>query len=194
MAVFLFNRIYLTFVKKLKMKRILAFVGSNSQHSINKKFVQFVASQIEAEVDYMDLAEFNPPLYNIDDEESDGIPQSTQDLNKKLSEYDSLIISANEHNGASSAFFKNHIDWLSRNDRNFLKDKKLFLLSTSPGRGGAKMSLSYLVEVLPRFGAEVVSHFSLASFGHSFSEAKGITDEEQKKEFDLAVMKFQNKI
>jgi NAD(P)H-dependent FMN reductase len=176
------------------MKRILAFAGSNSQNSINKKFVQYVASQIETEVDFLDLAEFNPPLYNIDDEENDGIPQSTQDLNEKLNAYDALIISANEHNGASSAFLKNHIDWLSRNDRNFFKDKKLFLLSTSPGRGGAKMSLSYLAEVLPRFGAEVVSQFSLASFGHSFTEDQGITDQEQNKAFRKAMKHFQDNI
>jgi len=176
------------------MKRILAFAGSNSINSINKTFVKYVASQIESEVDFLDIAEFNPPIYSFDLEESDGIPQSTQDLNEKLSAYDALIISANEHNGASSAFFKNHIDWLSRNDRNFLNDKKLFLLSTSPGRGGAKMSLSYLVEVLPRFGAEVVSQFSLASFGHSFSEDQGITDANQEKEFRKALKNFQDNI
>lgn len=176
------------------MKRILAFAGSNSQSSINKKFVQYVANQIEGEVDFLDIAEFNPPIYGIDHEESDGIPQSTLDLNEKLSAFDALIISANEHNGASSAFFKNHVDWLSRNDRNFLKDKKLFLLSTSPGRGGAKMSLSYLVEVLPRFGAEVVSQFSLASFGHSFSKDQGITDANQEKEFRKALKNFQDNI
>lgn len=176
------------------MKKILAFAGSNSKNSINKQFVKYVASQFESEVDFLDIAEFNPPIYSIDYEESNGIPAETKKLNEKINAYDAFVISANEHNGASSAFFKNHIDWLSRNDRNFLKDKKLFLLSTSPGRGGANMSLSYLVEVLPRFGAEVISHFSLASFGHSFTEDQGITDKEQNTEFRKALKQFQEKI
>ena len=176
------------------MKKILAIAGSNSNNSINKTFVKYVAGQVEQNVDFIDISEFNPPIYSIDDEEENGMPTATQDLNNKISQYDALIISANEHNGTISAFFKNHIDWLSRHNLNFLENKKLFLLSTSPGRGGAKMSLSYLVEVLPRFGAKVLSQFSLASFGHSFSEEKGITDEEQEKEFRKALELFQDKI
>jgi NAD(P)H-dependent FMN reductase len=176
------------------MKKILAFAGSNSSKSINKTFVKFVANQLNQDVDYEEIDTYEVPIYSTDLEENDGIPEGTIKLHNKLRDYDVLIISANEHNGASSAFFKNHIDWLSRHDRNFLEDKKLFLLSTSPGRGGAKMSLSYLVDVLPRFGAEVVSQFSLASFGHSFSESEGITDEEQAKKFKKALQTFEDKI
>lgn len=176
------------------MKKILAFAGSNSSKSINKTFVKYVANQVDTATEFIELENYDAPLYGIDLEEKNGIPEATQRLNEKISQFECIIISANEHNGASSAFFKNHIDWLSRNDRNFLSGKKLFLLSTSPGRGGAKMSLSYLAQVLPRFGAEVISQFSLPSFGHSFSEDQGITDKEQKNKFDVALKKFQDKI
>ena len=176
------------------MKKILAFAGSNNSKSINKTFAKYATNQVDKATEFIDLENYDVPLYGIDFEDKNGIPEATQRLNEKISQFDFIIISSNEHNGAISSFFKNHIDWLSRNDRNFLKDKKLLLLSTSPGRGGAKMSLSYLVEVLPRFGAEVLSHFALASFGHCFSEEQGITDEEQKKEFEVALKKFKDKI
>jgi NAD(P)H-dependent FMN reductase len=172
------------------MKKILAFAGSNSSKSINKELIKFVVSQIDSKVDVIDLNDYDVPIYGIDHENENGIPEGTKQLSKKINDYDYLIVSVNEHNGGISAFFKNHIDWQSRNDNNFLQNKKLFLLSTSPGRGGAKMSLTYAVDILPRFGVEVVSQFSLASFNHSYSEEKGIYDPEQKKSFEEALKSF----
>lgn len=174
------------------MKKILAFAGSNSLNSINKELIKYVSSLINSNVDIINLTDYEVPMYDIYHE--NGIPNNTQQLQEKLTEYDSLIISVNEHNGGASAFFKNHVDWLSRNDRDFLKDKKLFLLSTSPGRGGANMALTWTTNVLPRFGAEVVSQFSLASFNHAYSSEKGIYDEEQKQKFDKALQTFLDQI
>ena len=173
------------------MKKILAFAGSNSSTSINHKWVSYVADQISSHpVDIISLRNFEMPLYSEDLEKSSGIPDNTQKLNQKIEDYDYLLISVNEHNGALSAFFKNCMDWLSRNDRNFLKGKKLFITSTSQGRGAAKMANDYAVEVLPRFGAEIVSSFALASFGHSFSKDKGFSDDAQKQDFENALQTF----
>lgn len=176
------------------MKNILAFAGSNSLNSINKKLIQYTSIHIESKVDIINLSDFEVPMYGIDHENDNGIPQGTKQLNEKIKEYELLIISVNEHNGGASAFFKNHIDWLSRNDMNFLKDKKLLLLSTSPGRGGAKMALTWTANVLPRFGAEVISQFSFASFNHAYSSEKGIYDKEQKLAFDKALQTFLDQI
>ena len=173
------------------MKNILAFAGSNSSTSINFKFVSHAVSTIkEHKVELINLRDFDIPMYSSDLEEKNGIPQSIVKLNEHIQNAEALLISVNEHNGGLSAFFKNCMDWLSRNDRNFLNGKKLCILSTSPGRGGAKMANDYAVEILPRFGAEIVSHFALASFGHSFSEDKGITDENQDKDFKAALNQF----
>jgi len=176
------------------MSKILAFAGSNSSESKNMELIRYVKTQIDQEIDTIDLRDYKVPIYGIDHENTHGIPKGTQQLNEKISAYDHLIISVNEHNGSASVFFKNHIDWLSRNDRNFLDDKKIFLLSTSPGRGGANMALTYAVELLSRFGAEIVSRFSLASFDHSYSAEKGIYDEEQKRDFENALKTFTDNI
>jgi len=177
------------------MKKILAFAGSNSSVSINQKLATYAASQIPSHhTDVISLRDFEMPIYSHDYEESHGIPDNTKKLNEELSKYDAFVISVNEHNGGLSAFFKNCMDWLSRNDRNFLVGKKLFILSTSPGQGAADMANAYAVEVLPRFGAEVVSSFCLASFEDSFSEKDGITDEAQNKAFRKALDTFINEI
>jgi NAD(P)H-dependent FMN reductase len=169
------------------MKNILAFAGSNSSKSINQELLEFVTEQIDLETDIIKLTDYPISVYGIDHELNEGIPENTIQLHKKIKVCDILIISLNEHNGGASVFFKNHIDWLSRHDRSFLENKKLFLLSTSPGRGGAKMALNWAAEVLPRFGAEIVSKFSLASFNHAYSKKDGIFDLDQKQAFDSAL-------
>ncbi len=152
------------------MKKILAFAGSNSSNSINHQFVNYVASQFREEfkVKVMKLVNYPIPMYS-EDEEQKGFSGMLLGLKHEISEVDALIISVNEHNGSFSAFFKNVLDWLSRVDRNFLKGKKILLMSTSPGKRGGIMALDYGKMVLPRFGGEILQSFSFPSFYENFS-------------------------
>ncbi len=176
------------------MSGILAFAGSNSLNSINFRFLEFTIKKIHKDIEVIDLNNYDVPLYGIDLEKSNGIPENTKKLHKKIQDYKLLVIAVNEHNGGPSVFFKNHIDWLSRHDRHFLEGHKIWLLSTSPGRGGAQMAIDWASSVLPRFGGEIISKFSLASFNHSFSSEKGITDPKQQSTFDRALQEFTNQI
>jgi NAD(P)H-dependent FMN reductase len=113
------------------------------------------------------------------------------ELKNDIGSANGLILSVNEHNGNPSAYFKNVIDWLSRVERDFLKDTKVLLMATSPGRGGGSNSLKVVNETLPRFGAEVVASFSLPSFSHNFDLNKGgITDVELSKSHKTSVQNF----
>lgn len=161
------------------MKKILAFAGSNSSASINHKLVDFVVSQIKGhEIRVINLINYPMPVYSEDEEKNNGFPGMIMGLRQEISEVDALIISVNEHNGSWSAFFKNVIDWLSRIDRNFLENKKILLMSTSPGKRGGVSSLEFAKEVLPRFGAEITDSFSFPSFYENFStESNTVTDE-----------------
>jgi NAD(P)H-dependent FMN reductase len=146
------------------------------------------------DVDSIDLKEYDLPVYSMDIENTSGIPSQVEELYEIISSYDNMIIAVNEHNWSLSAFFKNILDWLSRHNSKFLEGKKLFILSTSPGRGGAGFANEYAVKMLPKFGAEVTSHFALASFNHSFSEERGIYDEDQAKAFEKALNTFTESI
>lgn len=160
------------------MKKIIAFAGSNSKTSINAQLIACVANQItSASVSVINLTDFEIPMYSIDIENEEGFPVDVTVLKNKILESDGIILSVNEHNGTVSAFFKNIFDWLSRVDRNFLSDKKILLMSTSPGARGAKMALEYTKEVLPRFGGTVVESFSFPSFQDNFdTESNTIKD------------------
>ncbi|MET6990771.1 NADPH-dependent FMN reductase [Sediminicola arcticus] len=164
------------------MATILAFAGSNSSSSINFKLVKYTADLIrEKKVKLKDLSGFPLPMYSDDSENENGYPDEVVGFQKDIKEAEGLIISVNEHNGAPSAYFKNLMDWLSRVDKRFLEDKKIFLMSTSPGKRGAISSLTYVKDTLPRFGGEIMNTFSLPSFNDNFADEKGILDAALKK-------------
>tara|TARA_B100000929_G_C15420815_1_gene391293 strand:- start:90 stop:626 length:537 start_codon:yes stop_codon:yes gene_type:complete len=155
------------------MKKILAFAGSNSSTSINQKLLDHVIDRVQAhEIKEIKLTDYPLPIFSEDIEKNQGYPVNATILKNLIAESDALIIAVNEHNGGPSAFFKNTIDWLSRVNRNFLETKKILLISTSPGKGGAKRSLEYAKNIFGRFGGDVVESFSLPSFKDNFQDGK----------------------
>lgn len=170
--------------------KIIAFAGSNSSKSINHQLVTYAASLADNS-EVIKLSDYEIPMYNIDTEEKEGMPEGVVLLDKKIAEADRLIISVAEHNGNITAFFKNILDWLSRNNRFFLEGKKIVVLSTSPGRGGAASALQTTVITLPFFKGEVSGTFSLASFNHTFIDGK-IVDEEKDEELKGLILRLGN--
>lgn len=151
------------------MKKILAFAGSNSSTSINHQFISHIANRINGhEIKIIKLSEYDIPLFSVDKQNNNGFPVDIQVIKNLIDEHDALMISVNEHNGTVSAFFKNILDWLSRLDRNFLANKKILLVSTSPGARGAASSLEYTKGILPRFGGQIIDSFSFPSFNDNF--------------------------
>lgn len=173
------------------MTDILATAGSNSSTSINFRLVQYTANKIsERSVECIELAGYHFPMYSEDLEKSEGIPEIVQGLRTQIQEAGGLILSVNEHNGNPSAFFKNILDWLSRDERRFLDGTPVLLMSTSGGKRGGNSSRDVVEQMLKRFGARVVSTFSLLSFYESFSPETGITDKAQEALHEEAIREF----
>ncbi|SDG74111.1 NADPH-dependent FMN reductase [Psychroflexus sediminis] len=173
------------------MSKITAFTGSNSQTSINDNLLQYALNFIKkANVNYIDLKALDVPMYSETLENSNGIPEDIKNLKSEIKKADALIVAVNEHNGAMSAFFKNITDWLSRSDSEYLKDKPIFLMSTSPGKGGAQSSLEYTTNNFKKFGGNVIHNFSLPSFEENFDE-NGMTDK-YKAHLESLLTTFEN--
>ncbi|MEO9893942.1 NAD(P)H-dependent oxidoreductase [Aurantibacter sp.] len=173
------------------MSTILAFAGSNSSTSVNFKLVKYTASLLAGhKVELLNLANYPFPMYSEDVEKESGFSNSLVEFRGYISNADGVIISVNEHNGNVSAYFKNLTDWLSRLDLNFLKDKKVLLMSASPGKRGAIGALKATEQILPRFGAASVTTFSLPSFFQNFDEAKGIVDADLAEAHAAVVKQF----
>lgn len=159
------------------MSFVLAFAGSNSSTSINFELVKYTCSLIPSEeVRLMNMANCPFPMYSMDHEKEHGYSNSLNEFKRDIQFSKGVLISVNEHNSYPSAYFKNLLDWLSRLDRNFIRDKKVMLMSTSPGKRGALGSLEVTETLLKRFGADIVGTFSLPMFNENFKIGQGILD------------------
>lgn len=161
------------------MKKILAFAGSNSSKSINYQLINFTSdllSRSEVTVTVLDIRDWLIPIYSLD-MDPDQTPAKITELSSLIEAHDGFLISSPEHNGATPAFFKNILDWLSRRNDKVFGQKPMLLMSTSPGQKGGATNLEFLERTLPYQGATIASTFSLPSFYENLADGK-MTDEQ----------------
>ena len=164
-------------------KKILAFGASSSKKSINKQLATYTANLFkDAKVELLDLNDFEMPIYSMDKENEDGIPQLALDFYAKIGASDLIVISFAEHNGAYSSAFKNIFDWMSRINGKTFQEKPVLLMATSPGARGGSSVLEIANNRFPFQGAIVKGSFSLPSFNDNFDAEIGITNEDLKKD------------
>lgn len=160
------------------MKHIIAFAGSDSKTSINKQLSNYAASLVEGvEVTVLDLNDFELPLYSMNLEISEGIPENAKKFLDIIKASDGIVLSLAEHNGTYATVFKNLFDWMSRIDGKLWSDKPMLLMATSPGARGGATGLEIAKGRFGFMGGNIVGSFSLPSFGDNFSDGK-ITNEE----------------
>jgi len=162
------------------MKKVIAFGASNSRRSINKKLVTYTSSLLaDAEVEILDLNDYELPLFSVDREDEMGQPELAQAFLEKIAECDGIIISFAEHNGAYSAAYKNLYDWISRIQPKVYRDKPMVLLSTSPGGRGGKSVLELALSQVPRFGGQVKASVAVPAFGENFDVEAGVISNDE---------------
>ena len=176
------------------MKKIIAFAGSNSKKSINKELATYTASLLKnVEVEILDLNDFEVPMYGIDEETANGIPQKATEFLKAVHSADGIILSLAEHNGNFASVFKNIYDWSSRIEQKLWNNIPMLLMATSPGGRGGATVLSIAKSGFPYMGGNIVADFSLSSFYDNFKDGK-ITNEEVLTLLEEQVNKFENSI
>jgi NAD(P)H-dependent FMN reductase len=165
--------------------KILAFAASNSAKSINKQLVIHAAevfkSEIDAtaEIEILDLNEYEMPIYSIDRETSDGIPEAARRFFTRIGESDALLISYAEHNGFYTAAYKNIFDWASRIELKVFQDKPMVTMAASMGPGGGASVLKAATESAPFFGADIKGSLAVGPFSEKFdSGARNLIDPE----------------
>ncbi len=173
--------------------KILAFGASNSRESINKILAEYAARQFEgAEVEVLDLNDYEMPIFSVDREKHDGIPALALRFAEKIDAADLLIIAFAEHNSTYTTAFKNIFDWISRiKDRKHFGEKPVFVLATATGPGGGKNVVAAFEARAKSSGATVLQSFVLPKYKETFDTEKGIVDEEKNAEFQekLAAVK-----
>ena len=123
---------------------IAVFAASARRDSVNKHVARVVSDVLgdrRVEAQFVDLADYEMPLYHGDIESVHGIPEPTHRLAEQLRPAIGLLIASPEHNGAMTALLKNTIDWLTRIDLRILAGKYVGLMAASPGRLGGTRGL-----------------------------------------------------
>ncbi len=174
--------------------KIIAFAGSNSSRSINKKLVTYAAELFQnSDTEILDLNDYEIPLYSMDREEQFGHPILAKHFLEKIGSADMLVISLPENNGNYSSAFKNLFDWCSRIRKDVFQDKPMLLMATSPGARGGKSVLEIAESNLPRYGGNIKAIFSLPSFNDNFDVEKGkISNAELDNQLKKIVFGFTN--
>lgn len=174
--------------------KILAFAASNSSESINNKLVSYAAKVFkekflkDAQIEILDLNDYELPIYSQDREAADGVPNLAHQFFSKIGDADALLVSFAEHNGSYTAAYKNIFDWSSRIDPMVFQNKPMVMLSTSPGAGGASSVLESAINSAPFFKAVVKSSLSIPNFFDNFDTKIGeLSNEELSKKLEEAL-------
>ena len=154
--------------------KVLAIGATNSTTSINQKLAAYTAGLVEgAQVEVLDLNDFEMPIYSEKREQDSGIHRHAQRFFDKIGESDAVVISFAEYNGSYTAAFKNIFDWVSRIDMRVYQGKPVVMLATSPGPAGATSVLSSAVNSASYFDADVKGSMSVPSFYDNFDMKTG---------------------
>lgn len=158
--------------------KLIAFGASSSRNSINARLALWAADLFKTlnpepvVVETIDLNNYLMPIYSIDVQNENGIPEPANRLFAQFGQADAMIISYAEHNGFYTAAWKNIFDWMSRIEQRVFQEKPMVILSTSPGgRGGASV-LEAALNSAPHFGADVRGSVSIPRWPEAFDEAE----------------------
>ena len=181
--------------------KILAFAASSSTQSINKQLVGYAKRLLEdglipdADVELIDLNDYEMPIYSIDRQNETGIPQLAHDFFAKIGAADALLISFAEHNGFYTAAYKNLFDWTSRINMGVYQNKPTVMLSASPGPRGGGNALQAALASAPFFGNDVKASLSVPSFGENFDLATcSLTDPDLDSQLHDALAGFASEV
>jgi len=169
--------------------KILALAATSSTKSINGHLVRYAASQVEdAEIQILNINDYELPLYSEDREEQLGKPELAKDFIEQIANSDAVIISFAEHDGSYTVAYKNLFDWASRVNVKVFQNKPMVMLSTSPGPGGAASVLASATASAHFFDGVVKASLSVPSFYDNFDIEQGrITNDEINKQLYTVV-------
>lgn len=137
---------------------ILILAGSTRAESVNAQLGRYLASigvRNGSDARFVDLGEFEMPIYNGDDEVAYGSPPSAVELYNLIQSARSVVIVSPEYNGGPTPVLKNAIDCVSRVSKRPLAGKRMGLASATPGTGGGRTGLESMRLILNNMRANI---------------------------------------
>jgi len=180
----------------MKPVRLLMFSGSARRGSWNQRLVEVAAkkaSELGAEVDVINLADFDIPLYN-QDLEAEAFPPAVRDLRERMIAADGILLACPEYNGSITPLLKNVIDWTSRPQENVAEGLVAYqgqvaaLMAASPGGLGGMRGLVHVRAILSGIGVTVIPEdLAVGSAYQAFDEDGGLAEEQLSQRLENVV-------
>jgi NAD(P)H-dependent FMN reductase len=169
------------------MITIVGISGSLRKHSFNSGLLRASAEVIPEGCSLKIGSIKGIPLYNADEEESEGVPAIVEDLKNLIASADALLMVTPENNNSVPGVFKNAIDWLTRppEDRSrIFGNLPVGLMGTTPGSFGTAFSQYAWLPILRVLGTQVWSGRLMWVSGamKKFDEEGNLTDDGVKKQ------------
>ena len=171
--------------------KILAFAGSTRKESFNKRLAKIAllaADSAGADTTFIDLRDYNMPLYCDDLLHEHGMPDGVIAFKEMLKSHNGFIIASPEYNGSLTGTLKNAIDWATikadGEERMACWNGKIAgLISASPGGLGGIRGLAHLRTILAGIGTFVLpSHLAVGNSTENLQSDKQITNENLQKQ------------
>ena len=172
--------------------KVLLFAGSLRKDSLNKKFVNVIATVVgkRAQASVLDLQPLNLPVYD-GDVEAKGLPEGVLKLAQAIAEAEAIIISTPEYNGSISSVLKTAIDWTSRVKPMPFSKKQVLLVGASPGALGAIRGLAHARLPFENLGNYLYPEvFGLSRAHEAFDERGQLKDAAQMEKIEKLVTSF----
>ncbi len=161
---------------------------------MNSQLAKLAAETIERHggvVDLADMADFDVPSYDQDEQDTTGFPPGADEFRRRLEASDAVVVASPEYNASMPGLLKNAIDWVSRYRPQPLNGRHALLLSASPSMAGGNRGLWALRMPLEHLGVRVFPEmFSLAQAQKAFSPDGRIANAELAERFEQTIAGF----
>ncbi len=93
-----------------------------------------------------------------------------------MKDFKTIIWVLPEYNGNFSSFIKNIIDELSIYNRDFVKDKNIYIVSVTPGARGGESVREIACNMFSHFKANVITNYAVPSY-ENINQSLGVIQE-----------------
>jgi chromate reductase len=173
--------------------KILAFAGSTRKESFNKRLAKIAllaADSAGADTTFIDLHDYDMPLYSGDFIAEHGMPDGVIAFKEMLKSHNGFFIASPEYNGSLTGTLKNAIDWatIKGEDEERMacwNGKIAGLVSASPGGLGGIRGLHHLRTILAGIGTFVLpNHLAVGNSTANLNNDTHIADENLQKQLN----------
>lgn len=159
--------------------KLVGLVGSNADRSYNRLLLKFIEKEYKDLFDFEILEIKDVPLFNQSNDQTNS--EVIQNLNRKISEADGVIIATPEHNRTVPPALKSVLEWLSFKVHPF-QDQPVLIVGASyfdQGTSRAQLHLRQILEA-PGVGAYTFpgNEFLLGHATKAFDDLNNLKDQQ----------------